>query len=71
MGIGGQRNERDLISKTAKKRNERRGIGATRGTTLPVGETEMTRNVQYWQDGYQAGYKAASSAQQPTLNTPK
>lgn len=26
-----------------------------------TGETEMARNVQYWQDGYRAGYKAAIS----------
>lgn len=26
---------------------------------LVGGETEMARNVQYWQDGYRAGYKAA------------
>ncbi|KAJ5281719.1 hypothetical protein N7478_007091 [Penicillium angulare] len=25
------------------------------------GQTEMARNVQYWQDGYRAGYKAATS----------
>lgn len=30
-------------------------------TALRAGETEMTRNVQYWQDGYRAGFKAASS----------
>ncbi|KAL2830857.1 hypothetical protein BDW59DRAFT_158293 [Aspergillus cavernicola] len=40
-------------------------------TIVVAGETEMARNVQYWQDGYRAGYKAASSAQGPTLNISK
>jgi hypothetical protein len=31
------------------------------GATSEYGETEMARNVQYWQDGYRAGYKAAIS----------
>ncbi|KAH8704940.1 hypothetical protein BGW36DRAFT_434557 [Talaromyces proteolyticus] len=31
------------------------------GAISVVGETEMARNVQYWQDGYRAGYKAAIS----------
>ncbi|KAJ5151377.1 uncharacterized protein N7482_010629 [Penicillium canariense] len=29
------------------------------GATSEDGETEMARNVKYWQDGYRAGYKAA------------
>ncbi|KAL3479520.1 hypothetical protein BJX99DRAFT_255518 [Aspergillus californicus] len=36
---------------------------------LQAGETEMTRNVQYWQDGYRAGFKAASSISR-TLDVP-
>lgn len=38
---------------------------------LAGGETEMARNVQYWQDGYRAGYKAAMShIHQPMPNPP-
>lgn len=42
------------------------------GVPLAGGETEMARNVQYWQDGYRAGYKAAmamSNIHQPVSNT--
>ncbi|KAL2869907.1 uncharacterized protein BJX67DRAFT_378951 [Aspergillus lucknowensis] len=36
---------------------------------LASGETEMARNVQYWQDGYRAGYKAAMSMSNTSLST--
>lgn len=42
------------------------------GVPVAGGETEMARNVQYWQDGYRAGYKAAmamSNIHQPVSNT--
>lgn len=38
--------------------------------TSEYGETEMARNVQYWQDGYRAGYKAAISKPNDHQTTP-